>query len=144
MTPEETRKIAERMVEQVWNQGEVEAADEVFAADFMHHAPEEPDLDGPAYKEWVAMNRTAFPDFRLVVDDLIVAEDRGAMRWTVTGTHTGDLVAPTGTVPPTGRPIAYSGVTLFRMAEDGLAELWHYADRITYMRQLGLMPEAAM
>ncbi len=67
--------------------------------------------------------------------DLILADgDLVAARWTTTGTHTG----PWGGVEPTGTPVTFSGVNVFRFADGKVVELWNHRDDLGLMQQLGV------
>jgi len=54
-------------------------------------------------------------------------------RWTVTGTNTG----PMGDLPPTGKKVRFSGVTIFRVVNGKFVEKWTYYNELTILRQLG-------
>ncbi len=59
--------------------------------------------------------------------------------WTAgthTGTHAGDLMG----IPPTGRRIEVSGITISRFAGGKIAEEWHQGDDLGMMQQLGVVP----
>jgi predicted ester cyclase len=65
--------------------------------------------------------------------DLLIAEDDlVAVRWTMTGTHTG----PWGDQPPTGRRLSYSGVNIFRFSEGKVVEIWNHRDDLGAQQQL--------
>jgi predicted ester cyclase len=73
-------------------------------------------------------------------DNLIAEGDRVAQKWTLRGTHAGQLYA----IPPTGRQVTFSGVTFLRLGrtERGLriVERWSDYDAMGLMRQLGVVP----
>ena len=74
---------------------------------------------------------TAFPDMRLVMDDLLVQDDGAIYHWTLTGTNTG----PGGT----GRPVRISGFEVWQIGADGLvAKSSGHFDSAEYRRQLDL------
>ena len=77
--------------------------------------------------------RRAFPDVRWRVDLVLGENDLVAARWTATGTHTG----PWGSVEPTGKRASFSGVNIFRFADDKVAELWNHRDDLGLMTQVG-------
>jgi predicted ester cyclase len=57
----------------------------------------------------------------------------------MTGTHEGELVGPTMTIPPTGKRIDLWGMSLYRM-EDGMAkEIWESFDMMEFLGQLGVL-----
>lgn len=135
---EEHRALAHRAVEEIYNNGDLDAADEIYAPDCILHDPSLPeDLRGPeGVKHYARMYRNAFPDLHVAIEDEICEGDRMAMRWTARGTHRGDLMG----IPPTGNPIVVSGVTIGRMDGGKIAEEWFQSDNLGMMRQLGLIP----
>jgi predicted ester cyclase len=82
------------------------------------------------------MSRGAFPDARVTVEDQIAEGDKVVDRWTATGTPTGDLMS----VPPTGRRIEVSGITISRFAGGKIVEDWYQGDDLGMMQQLGVIP----
>jgi predicted ester cyclase len=71
----------------------------------------------------------AFPDLRVVMDDIVVQGDRAVYHWTLSGTHTG----PGGT----GSRVRISGFEVWRIGEHGLiAESRGHFDSADYRRQL--------
>jgi len=80
----------------------------------------------------------AFPDLTMQVDDIFGAGDKVVVRFTLTGTNTGQLFG----MPPTGRKITTTGIGIYRFAPHGkIVEEWYENDAIGQMRQLGLLPE---
>jgi predicted ester cyclase len=77
----------------------------------------------------------AFPDSKVMLDDLISEGDRVAIRFTFTGTHKGEFLAP-----PTNKKISVGGHTILRMANGKCVERWNLLDFVALMTQLGLMP----
>jgi len=67
----------------------------------------------------------------------MVAEgDKVATRWTMTGTHQGELMG----IPPTGVRITVTGISMSRFADGKLAEGWNSYDILGMMQQLGVIP----
>ena len=78
---------------------------------------------------------SAFPDLRVVMDDLHTEDDRSHYRWTLTGTNTG----PVGT----GHRVRISGFEIWKIGPDGLiASSQGHFDSAEYQRQLanGVQP----
>jgi predicted ester cyclase len=72
---------------------------------------------------------SAFPDMRIVMDDLLVQDDTSHYHWTLTGTNTG----PGGT----GHRVRISGFEIWHIGEDGLiATSQGHFDSEEYQRQL--------
>lgn len=80
--------------------------------------------------------RAGMPDVSFVIEDTISEGDRIAVRYTASGTHTGEYFG----IPATGRAVSFTGVTLFRVADGLLQESWVQYDALGLMRQLGVIP----
>ena len=89
-----------------------------------------------AYKRFIAMYLTAFPDARLSIEDVIAEADTIAVRQTLQGAHQGDLMG----IPPTGRPVTTTGITLIRFAHSKAVEQWANYDDLGLLQQLGVIP----
>lgn len=134
----QSEKDMQAMVEQLlelWNKGNLALADELYIPDIIRHAVDIfEDISGiEAYKEWVKNTRTQYPDFNVKTEELIVKDDRIIWRWTVTGTNKG----PIGELPPTGKKIQFSGVTISKVTNGKITEQWFYWNAATVLTQLG-------
>ena len=116
---QENKAVSRRVAEEIFNEGNLDLADELYAPDYVLHDPSLPeDLHGPeGLKQYTAMNLGAFPDVRVSVEDQIAEGDMVVTRWTATGTHTGELLG----IPPTGRRIEISGMTINRFSGSRIA-----------------------
>jgi predicted ester cyclase len=121
MTTEANRALVLRFYEEVWNRGNVDAAREVFAPDYVRHDLRPlAALPGPDGQAKIAAEfRAAFPDLRMTVDLIVAKDDLVAARWTTSGTHTG----PWADVAPTGAHVTFSGMNVFRVREEGRGAL---------------------
>jgi len=142
ITDQEANALLDRL-EEIYNEGNFAITEDVFSPDFvLHHCGFPEDLVGiEAFEGFVTQNRTAFPDFKLTHDQVIVKDDKMASRWTVTGTHTG----PFGDLPPTGKKLQISGLAISRIANGKFAEEWLYFNFLDFYQQLGFTltpPEA--
>ncbi len=93
-------------------------------------------------RQWLQVFLTAFPDATVEVTNVVGAGEEG---WVFTehtgrGTHTGPLVGPSGTIPPTGRKIELPIGELFQVQNGKIALIHAYYDGATLMRQLGVFP----
>jgi len=79
---------------------------------------------------------TGFPDLALTVEFTITEEDKVAVRWTATGTHSGDFRG----IPPTGKPINIAGVAIYRVAGGKIVEGWSQPDTLGLLQQIGVIP----
>jgi steroid delta-isomerase-like uncharacterized protein len=128
-------EIRQRLVEDVWNAGNPDAVDAVFASDFVAHDPDRPGLDGPeAVKRSVVAFHRALPDFAITCDDFFLAGDKVVWRWTMTGTHSVPLIG----VEATGKRVTITGLSVFRLRDGLLREGWINWDALGLLRQLGV------
>ena len=85
------------------------------------------------FKAVLARLQRAFPDIQYRVDDVIVAGgDRIALRWEARGTHRGEYLG----VAATGRPVSYTGVTIYELRDGRVARIWVAADLLSLLRRL--------
>ena len=85
------KQVVRRFYEELWNRGNLAAADELVAEDYIRHDLRPGDAPpGPARQKAVAQRfRAAFPDVRLEVEALVGEGNVVVARWTSTGTHSG-------------------------------------------------------
>lgn len=144
MTPEERREFVRQAYEDVFNRGDLAAADTYFAEDFANRAmpPEWP--RGPeGVRQAVMMLRRGFPDLRYTIEEVIVEGETIAARWTARGTQTGELRGPMGQIAPTGRAVSFPGITIGRVANGkATGDSWIVVDFMGMLRQLGATPAA--
>jgi steroid delta-isomerase-like uncharacterized protein len=119
--------------------GDIDGFVAFLADDFVEHEelPGHPqDRDGVL--AFFTMLRTAFPDLRMNVEDVLVDGDKAVARVTTTGTQQGEFMG----VPATGRPVEVGVIDIMRFDADGLvAEHWGIFDAMAMMQQLGAIPE---
>lgn len=82
----------------------------------------------------------AFPDLRVSIHDLVAEADRVCVRLTWQGTHLGPFQTTYGLIPPTGKPIKWSGNHFFRVENGRLAESFYGTDTLSLYQQLGVVP----
>ena len=131
-----------RLYEEIFGQGNYAVADDLMAADIVNHGPGSPPVLGTeGIKRQAALLRTAIPDLRPTLNDQFGHDDRVVSRWTGSGTHSGPLKLPAGTVEGTGRSISFDEIRIDRHADGRVVESWWIPDRFTLWQQLGLLPE---
>ena len=141
MTVDEQKALSRRLYEDVFGAGRLDAADDILAPDCISHGPGTTPLIGThQIKQQAALLRGAIPDLRVTLEDQLAEHDRVACRWTGSGTNTGELRLPTGSVPPTGGPIAFGEIRIDRFENGRIVESWFIPDRFTLWQQLGLLP----
>jgi steroid delta-isomerase-like uncharacterized protein len=137
MSSEHNKAIARRLYDQVWSQGNMTVADEIFTADVIDHASPPGSPSGLAgVKQVFGMYRGAFPDLVVTAEDLIADGDKVVARWTSRGTHRGDLMG----MSPTGKQVSITGIDILRFEGDKIAEHWANFDMLGMLQQLGVAP----
>ncbi len=138
MTAETNKAIVHRYVEEGYNAGNMAVLDELFDADFVNHDPAQPavrDLQG--LKQLIMAHHAAFADVRTTVEDLVAEGDKVVKRFTVRGTHTGDLNG----IPATGKQFTLEGIDILRLADGKIQEIWVAYDMLGLLQQLGVIPQ---
>jgi predicted ester cyclase len=114
-----------RFYKEVYVDWNMAVADEVVAPQFISHDWPEHGPTGPkAFRDYYAAIRSAVPDARYEVDDLIAEDDKVVVRWRMLGTHKGAF----GGIAPSGRPITLKGVAIYRVQNGKLMERWVVSD----------------
>jgi predicted ester cyclase len=140
-TPVDLSAASRRILEEGFNEGKLDLADELISAQAINHDPAEPArmraLRGPElFKQTVSMYRSAFPDVRITVDDVIASDDRVVLRWHSEGTHRGELEG----LAPTGARGSVTGISIDRWENGKVVESWSEWDNLGLARQLGAAP----
>lgn len=135
------REIGRRVLEEMWGEGRLELADELYAPDYVDHAsrgPEPGTVVGPdGIKNAVRMFRAAFPDLTYKVEEVMAERDLVMARFSARGTHRGAFLG----VEPSGREISYTGTDINRITDRRIVESWVHYDALGLLEQLGLVPE---
>ena len=133
MPAEENKAIFRRYVEEVPYQGNLEVADEIFGRYLAHQSDGSTLERGPEdVKRFTEEYRSAFPDWRISIDEQIAEGDKVVNRVTLRGTHQRQF----RDMAPTGKEVELKAVTIFRFSEEGkVVETWDYFDQLKLMRQ---------
>ena len=134
---EENKALIQRFVEEAFNKGNLDVADEIYASRFISHEPGGPVDRHPEYvKNFVNMYRSAFPDGHTTIEDVVAEGDEVAYRWTYRGTHRGELMG----IPPTGQDVTITGMTIDRISGGKIEAEWNNFDQLGMLQQLGVVP----
>jgi steroid delta-isomerase-like uncharacterized protein len=138
VSTEQNKEIVRRAIEELFKLGNLDVADELYAAGYVGHDPTEPEeMRGPeGIKRYASEVRDAFPDVRVTVEDQVAEGEEVATRYTLVGTHRGELMG----IPPTGNPVEIVGVAIDRLANGKIVESWDNYDALGMMQQLGVIP----
>ena len=126
MSAEENKSLVRREQEELWNHsGDLDAAEELFVA-------------GEAAKQQAADFRRGFPDVVSTIEDLIAEGDKVVARWRSRATHRGDYMG----IAPSGKEVEFTGISIYRIEGNKIAESWSVEDQFGLMRQIGAVAES--
>jgi len=136
---EENKATSRRFYEELFNWGNLDAAEEMVTPGFVLHDPNIPEEPrGPdGLKRFVAMYREAFPDIGFTIEDQVAEGENVATRWVARGTHRGEFMG----IVPTGNRVTMRAFTLHRFSEGKIVEDWAHYNALDIVRQLGVAPD---
>jgi predicted ester cyclase len=136
MSIEENKAVVRRFFEELLSTDNFAVADEILAPGFRFYFAGSPDpMDLEHYKEFLRGRRAAFPDRRFVVEDMIAEGDKVSARFTMRGTHKGELQG----IAPSGKEVAMTGIDMIRLAEGKMVEDRVEVDQLGMLQQLGVI-----
>lgn len=127
-----SKEIAEAYANQVWNDKEISAIDRFVHHDAVIHSLLGDYQGTKAMKEVVQAWLKGFPDLRVNNENIISENDLVSIQWQARGTHKGEFKGK----KPTGKPVAYSGVTVYRIKNGQIMEYWAYLDMQHLLSQI--------
>jgi len=136
MSAEQNKAIVLRLIELI-NNRRVNLLDEVMANDFVMHIGTKGELKGLAAFKRVNTTEggaVAFPDFEITVEDMVVENDRVAVRYTMRATSSGKFMGHNGT----GERVQWAGNVIYRIANNKIVESWTTEDFFYLLQQLNI------
>lgn len=125
--------------EEAWLKGNLDALDEVYAADYVWHRPPFPDTSGiEAVKESISGMSSAYSGMQVAYEEMVGEGSSIAYRYTIRGKHTG--VTPTMPIPPTGKEVTLVGCVVVNIAGGKIVEEFEHSDYLGFLQQLGVVP----
>jgi steroid delta-isomerase-like uncharacterized protein len=135
---EQNKALVRRFFEEVFNQGNLSALDEIIAPGFGGHGFASHGREhGPDNaRKTVATFKTAFLDIHFDIEEMIAEDDKVVVRITFSGTHQGSFMG----IAATGKTVKVGGVELARIADGKIVEEgWHFMDEVGLLQQLGAL-----
>jgi steroid delta-isomerase-like uncharacterized protein len=129
--------VVRGFIEEVLNQGKVDAAGQFFWDDMVEQVPlpgQGPGLEG--LKNVLRGLRAAFPDMHWTVQEQITEGDKVLSRFEWTGTHRGTFLG----VPATDQPVTVWGMVIDRFEGGKIKSTRIIMDTLGLMIQLGVVP----
>jgi steroid delta-isomerase-like uncharacterized protein len=142
MSTEANKALVRRLLDEGFNGGNMALFDELLAPDFANHDPAAPmAVDRAGLKEWWTAIRTGFPDVHIEIEALIAEGDMVVKRVIGRGTMTREFHG----YPATGKTFVNPTISIYRIVDGQVKELWWGYDSLSLNLQLGLIaqPEPA-
>ena len=130
------KELLRRFYQEVYVNWNMAVADSVVSPQFTSHDWPQGGPTGPkAFRDYYSAIRSALPDARYEVDDLIAEGDRVVVRWRLLGTQTGAF----GGIAPTGQRITLKGIAIYRVEGGKLMERWVVSDLYGALKEIGAL-----
>lgn len=138
-TTDENEAMARRIFEEIWQQHNHDAIDELVAEEYVLHDSSMPDSDWPkgreGYRQMAEMG-AGMIDGDIELEQVIPAGEYVIVRWRQTGTHVGQM----GTIEPTNEEVTVTGIEIDRFEDGMLAETWQEINLLPMLMQIGEVP----
>jgi predicted ester cyclase len=121
---EENKAMVRRLIDAT-NEGNMAVVDELFV----------PKLATPMKRSFMAF-RSAFPDWRMKIAELVAEGNTVVGRFRCSGTNRGEFKG----IPPTGRRMEVDEVYFLRVEDGKFVDFWGLEDDLARLQQLGLIP----
>lgn len=144
MSIEANKEIVRRFVDELWNQRNLELANQLFDRDCVTHqlrigadpagVPRGPEVMKHHVSEWLA----SFPDIKFSIEQMLAEDDRVMTQVVARGTHKGMWLG----IPPTEKVITILMFVVHRITNGLIVEDWVLIDALGVFQQLGLVPSS--
>jgi steroid delta-isomerase-like uncharacterized protein len=131
MTIEDNKALVRRFISEIFEQGRVEAVDDLCAEDFIGHTWGNADKEG--MKQAMARVANGLADAQFTIEDMIGEDDQVAVRLTASARQVGEFMG----MPASGKTYEIGEIHWFRVRDGKVAEHWHQFDSAGMMKQLG-------
>lgn len=134
--------IVRRLYDEVYAKGNIKALDDLCDKNLQFHdVPNDQNKVGGIhdFKELETGYHKAFPNKKPKIEDIFTNQDKVVVRWTLTGKNEG----PFNGNPPTHRNATISGISIYRLENEKIVELWQRWDKLSLLEQLGIAVHAA-
>jgi steroid delta-isomerase-like uncharacterized protein len=141
-TTEESKTVVLGGFDELWLQRKPEMATKWFTPDLSFQTTIKPEpFRGPeGFLEFYRGISGGFPDYEIKVDEVVGEGNKVVLRFTFHGTNAGDYFG----IPATGKPVTIRFVEIFTVRDGQIAEIWHVANVLDIMQQLGFLPKSGL
>lgn len=133
MTTVDNTQLVRDEFESIWNEGVYH--EERFTDEYEAHGWKPEPITLEQEQEDTAAFRNAFPDIHKEIEDIITEGDRIVVRYSMTGTHENEFEG----IEPTGAEVSTTGIFIYRLEDEKIAESWLNYDGLNLLGQLGVL-----
>jgi steroid delta-isomerase-like uncharacterized protein len=133
-TLEKNKAAIRNLYEGILNKGKMELLNQIISEDYTGIRGEK---GAAGFSETVDSIRTAFPDIKWTVEDLIAEGDKVVVRWSWTGTNTSSFRG----FPPSQKQVADIAIAIYQFSGDKIIKAWIQSDRLGFLQQIGIIPQ---
>lgn len=120
MSSIDNKALVRRYYEEVLNQGQLQAFDDLADSSFLSYLPDGKSIGIEIYKQAIAGTLAAIADLRVTIEDQIAEGDKVVTRWKVTGTPQVEFAG----IKPNGKPVTITAIHIHRIRSGKLMEHW--------------------
>ena len=133
---DDNTRVTRRVLEELFDKGNLDAADELVHTDFVNHEAPPGNPQGPeGLKQTVRWLRGIWGPMRSDIEDEIREGDKVVARVTMHGRHLGEFMGR----PPSGKEFAVEHIHIWRLQDGKVIEHWSVRDDLGQALQLGLL-----
>jgi len=132
---EANKALVLRAHEEVWNSGNLDVVDDIYAEGYIAHWAYGEDSDREGLKHMVAEARAAFPDMTEDIVHVVAEGDLVVSHFVSSGTFTGEMNG----LQPAGQKVTRPEIAVHRVVNGKIVEQWTVSDQLTLMKQMGLL-----
>ncbi len=129
---ETARDLGRRWFDEVWNHGRREAIAEMMTPACIIHDGETDSAGPDGFYPFFDRMNGSFSQIQVTVEDTIAEGDAACIRWSCSAKHTGEGLG----IPPTGKTVHFTGITILRAASGKVVEAWQNWDMLGMMEQI--------
>ncbi|PSP69462.1 DUF4440 domain-containing protein [Halobacteriales archaeon QH_8_67_27] len=129
---QESNKDIVRQYLAAFNDRDKEGLSALLADDVVEHGIHEKLEGDEEILEFLDRHFDIFPDYSGTTETVVAEGDTVTVRYTVSGTHSGEYMD----VRPTGNAAEWTGMAMYRVEDDEIAEIWIEEDRLGLLEQL--------
>ncbi len=140
MSLEQNKAVARRHFEDVWNKCDMNAADAIYAPDYVQYSygPTDQEIRGREdIKKYVAKGCSTNQAYRYTIQDMIAEGDKVVTRWSLAMKHTDTIMG----IAPTGKELTMTGIDIARIVAGRIVENWHAVNVLDLLYEVGALPK---